>query len=120
MMMLVRTHYVIDMIAGFFIAHYMHIMAERVSYFFDVKVLGVPGKKRYRNFYKPCKCCGWSNKCATDYMGEEERARLKALHKEHLENVNIVKALHDSDEEDHGSKHDSKKEQLKPGKFTKL
>ena len=100
--MLVRTHYVIDMIAGFFIAHYMHIMAEKVCYVFDVKVLGIPGKKRYRNFFKPCKCCGWSNKCASDYMTEEERTRLKELHKEHLENMHNGKALNDSDEEDHG------------------
>jgi phage-related holin len=39
MMMLIRTHYVIDMITGVIVAHYMHILGERLSYLVDVKIM---------------------------------------------------------------------------------
>ena len=41
MMTSVRTHYVIDMITGVIIAHYMHIMAEKLSYYVDVLLLRI-------------------------------------------------------------------------------
>ena len=37
MMMCVRAHYIIDLITGFMVAHYMHKIAERVSYLIDIK-----------------------------------------------------------------------------------
>ena len=36
-MMLIRTHYVIDMVTGLIVAHYMHMIAERISFLVDVK-----------------------------------------------------------------------------------
>lgn len=81
MMTLTRSHFAIDMWAGLFIAHYMFRHAERISYIFDVKVLGIPSKKRGRLFFKPCKCCGWSNKYAADFMTKEEKLQLKSLYK---------------------------------------
>lgn len=39
MMMLIRTHYVIDMVTGVIVAHYMHILGERLSYLIDVKIM---------------------------------------------------------------------------------
>jgi hypothetical protein len=83
--MLIRTHYVIDMVTGLIMAHYMHQVAERMSYFIDVKLLRQNLTKpdmRERLNFKPCKNCGWSNKCATDYVVEEEKAQLKAMRKE--------------------------------------
>jgi len=72
-MTMVRTHYSIDLWTGLIFAHFFFILAERVSFFFDVLVLGLPDKKRKRNFFKFCKCCGWSNKTATDFVTEAER-----------------------------------------------
>jgi hypothetical protein len=73
MMTAVRTHYIIDLAAGLVIAHYCFIMAEKLSFLVDVKLVGLPAEKRHRNWYKTCKCCGWSNKYAGDYMCEEEK-----------------------------------------------
>jgi len=81
-MTLVRTHYIIDLVAGLIISHYVHIMAEKLIFFADVKILGLPGIKRKRHWFKPCKCCGWSNKNAGDYMPSNEKIYLKKLHKE--------------------------------------
>jgi len=68
MMTLVRTHYAIDLFAGLFISHYLFILSEKIIYYFDVKVVGLPAKKRIRNFYKYCECCGWANKYAGDFI----------------------------------------------------
>lgn len=54
MMCLIRNHYVIDMITGVIMANWFYNFAERLSFFVDVKLLGIPGEKRMRNFYKPC------------------------------------------------------------------
>lgn len=43
-----HSHYIIDLITGLFIAHLFSIMSEYLSYFVDVKILGLPNK--YRNF----------------------------------------------------------------------
>lgn len=81
-MMLVRTHYVIDMVTGLIFSHYMFIWAEKVTFVVDVLLMKIPGKKRGRRNFKPCKHCGWSNKYAGDYMEEAERERLKEIHKD--------------------------------------
>lgn len=41
LMMLVRTHYVIDMICGLFFGHWFFMHAEWISYYIDVKALGI-------------------------------------------------------------------------------
>jgi hypothetical protein len=87
MMMLIRTHYVIDMVTGVIIAHYLHILAERLSFLVDVKIMRqhlTKGEPRERYYFKPCKACGWSNKCAKDYLAPEEKVELKALYEAHL------------------------------------
>jgi hypothetical protein len=100
MMTLVRTHYVIDLWSGLFIAHYFFIWAEKVSYLTDVKILGLPAKKRTRNFFKPCKCCGWSNKYAGDFMSKAEKRKLKELYIEHQALSIDNKLRNDSDEDE--------------------
>jgi hypothetical protein len=41
MMTSVRTHYVIDMVTGVIIAHYMHMWSEKLSYYVDVMVMKI-------------------------------------------------------------------------------
>lgn len=52
--MLIRTHYCIDMVTGLIVAHYMHMLAEKISFFVDHKWLRIPQKERVRYHYKPC------------------------------------------------------------------
>ena len=79
--MLLRAHYIIDIITGLIMAHYAWMMAEWVSFVFDVYVVGAPSKERYNTYFKPCKCCGFSNHCASFYMDPKEKAEMKQLYK---------------------------------------
>ncbi len=65
MMTCVRTHYVIDMITGVIVAHYLHMVAEKITYYIDVGLMKIgattekladrgAGQRRKRRFYKPC------------------------------------------------------------------
>ena len=47
----------------------------------DVKLTGVAGLKRARNFFKPCKQCGWSNQCVDDFIDSEEKDKIKEMAK---------------------------------------
>jgi len=83
MLFLVRTHYIIDLITGVIFAHIMFMNAERLSFVLDVLALGIAGgRKRFRAYFKPCKCCGWGNKGASDFMEKEEKNILKELYNE--------------------------------------
>lgn len=82
MMMMVRTHYIIDMVTGLIVAHYMFIWAEKLCYFVDVKLMRIPSRLRGRTNFKPCSHCGWSNLCASDYMDDQEEKTLRELYKE--------------------------------------
>jgi len=55
------THYIIDFTAGFATARFVHRIAEKLSYYPDVKALGYPKEKRYAMNYTPCPKCGWGN-----------------------------------------------------------
>jgi hypothetical protein len=72
LMTFVRTHYIIDMIAGLFFAHYFHYHAEWASYFIDSKIMRVCSLGRGRLSFKPCLGCGFSNYALEDYCLEEE------------------------------------------------
>lgn len=102
LMTFVRTHYIIDLITGAIMAHYCFMGAEWLSFFIDVKFLGVPGKDRFYNIYKPCKKCGWSNINASDYMDPEEKKKLKEMFYEtKCLNSGRSRTKYSSDEEDH-------------------
>ena len=92
MMTSVRTHFVIDMITGVIIAHYMHIWSEKLTYYLDVAFMKIgattecmaskgAGQKRNRKHFKPCYKCGWGNIYAGDFMSESEKKWLKHVHK---------------------------------------
>lgn len=86
MLMLVRTHYIIDMVTGLVVAHYMHQLAERLSFLVDVKLMRqhlTKPTKRERYYLKPCGNCGWGNPCAKDYLPENERESLRKEYKDH-------------------------------------
>jgi len=76
-MTLVRTHYIIDLVGGLIIASYVHYLAEKLSFYVDVKLTGVSGERRARNYFKPCKCCGWANKNVADFIDSEEIKKIK-------------------------------------------
>lgn len=81
MLMLARTHYVIDLVTGVIVAHYMHILGEKVSYIIDIlwfrHHLSLDNAKE-RYHFKPCKECGWRNTCIK--ISEEERRVLKEIY----------------------------------------
>ena len=45
-LIVVRTHYWIDMITGIIVGHWCIMMGEHLSYIIDVKLLGFSGKER--------------------------------------------------------------------------
>jgi hypothetical protein len=49
MMVALRSHYTLDMLAAVIFAHYIFIMAERYSYLVDWYVFGIPLSKRLAN-----------------------------------------------------------------------
>ena len=57
----VRTHYFIDLVTGLLLAHYSYYLGEKMTYIFDVLMVGLSGKKRNLMHHTPCPSCGWSN-----------------------------------------------------------
>jgi hypothetical protein len=74
-LMLLRTHYIIDLVSGAMIAHLALIQAEWLSFFLDVKLTGLGGKERQQMAFEVCPVCGWSNSKVS--VGKEERLFLK-------------------------------------------
>lgn len=64
LMTVTRGHYVIDIVTGVLIARLFIKTGEWLAYYYDVKILGLPKKKRESYYYKPCSKCGWSNQRA--------------------------------------------------------
>ena len=67
-MTLVRTHYIIDMVTGLIFGHYFFMLAEWISYYVDVKLLGIISVvRRGRMAWTPCLRCGQHNRALEDY-----------------------------------------------------
>ena len=49
MMVALRSHYTLDMLAAVMFAHYIFIMSERYSYLLDYYIFGIPLSKRLAN-----------------------------------------------------------------------
>lgn len=67
MLTFLRTHYIIDLITGFVVARLFHRWGEKLAFFVDVKLIGLPLEKRSNHYYAPCPKCGWNNKSAENY-----------------------------------------------------
>lgn len=78
-LMLLRAHYVIDLVAAVILAHYCHMAAEWISFILDVKLVGTPSDERKNYIYKPCECCGWSNANASFYMDKSEEEIIRKI-----------------------------------------
>jgi hypothetical protein len=64
MLTLMQGHFFIDLITGVCVGRTLYVFGEKISYYFDVKPLGLPRHKREAYFFKPCPECGWSNNLA--------------------------------------------------------
>ena len=82
MMTLVRTHYIIDLITGLIVSHYVFMLAERIAFFIDAKVFRIPPNKRPTSSTMPCNYCGWNNRYAGHTMCKQEKDHLKNLYKD--------------------------------------
>lgn len=113
MLFLVRTHFIIDLVTGIIMAYYFYRVAEWLSYFSDVLILGIPGKHRFRHFFKPCKCCGIPNKGASDYITTEEKKLIKSINVQQKKLTNDIKIKSDDifDIEKNPQKNDFEEEQ---------
>jgi len=61
LLMLLRTHYIIDLVTGLLLGHWAMMSAEWISYVIDVKLLGWSAKQRKLGYHNPCEKCGWAN-----------------------------------------------------------
>jgi len=59
-----RTHYLIDFTSGIAFAMIVFKIGEKLDYYADVLIIGLPYEKRRSHFYIPCAKCGWNNKKA--------------------------------------------------------
>lgn len=76
MMIVFRTHYLIDLIAGLFIVLPISHVADKLSFYFDVKLLGLRKAERKKQIllYQVCSRCGWSNPKASNLIDAQELA----------------------------------------------
>ncbi len=76
-----RTHYIIDLVSGWLIAHWSIFLAETINgYFFDVIIMGLSAKKRKTMFHTPCLKCGWNNLDASHWISRQEHNFLKNMY----------------------------------------
>ena len=71
-LMFLRTHYIIDFLSGYVFARCVHRVAEKISYYPDVKLLGYAKQKRTAHNYDPCPKCGWGNKAVLKVTSKED------------------------------------------------
>ena len=72
-MAVTRTHFIIDMTAGVAMAGVAILIAEKLSYIFDVYVQGRPAHKRMLLYYEPCPACGWASPHALKLLDSTEK-----------------------------------------------
>lgn len=72
MLTILRTHYFIDFASGVAVAIIVIGLGEKLDYYFDVSLMGLPSVKRSDHFYKPCVKCGWNNSRADTLTQTEE------------------------------------------------
>ena len=75
-----RVHYFIDLITGVMVAHLCFIMGDWISYYLDLKVLGVSHKSRNLYVHDACKKCGWCNQKTDMLIDKNEKEFLQTTH----------------------------------------
>ena len=83
LLVFVRTHYWIDMITAYIVAHWCIMMSEQICFITDVKLLGSAGKARKQHAHLPCHKCGYSNDNYSLAIDKDE--------KEFLEKTNRIR-----------------------------
>jgi hypothetical protein len=84
MLTIMQGHFFIDLITGFCVSRTIFVLGEKVSYYFDVKPLGLPRQKRENYFFKPCPRCGWSNNHADLLVYPSELAFQKSMYSSYV------------------------------------
>jgi len=75
-----RTHYIIDFASGLCFGIIAFMVAEQLSYFIDVLLLGRRAQQRTMIFFKACPSCGWSVNHGRDLIDNQEKeAQVKVL-----------------------------------------
>jgi hypothetical protein len=64
MLTVMRAHYFIDLITGFCVARITYVLGEKLTYYYDVTLCGLPRHKRESHLFEPCAECGWCNNIA--------------------------------------------------------
>lgn len=77
LLIITRTHYWIDIITAYIVAHWCLMMSEPLSYILDVKLMGFGGKARKHHAYLPCYKCGYSNDNYSLAIGKDEKEFLE-------------------------------------------
>ena len=72
-MVLLRTHYIIDFTSGYVWARLAHRWGEKICYYPDVKISGYPREKRFSLNYDPCPRCGWGNEAVLRLTTRQEK-----------------------------------------------
>ena len=80
LLMVLFTHYIIDLISGAIIAWWAHQTAETLSYYLDTKLPGWGREERKPLYHEPCPSCGWSNPQLTSLTDQSERVFLKNIY----------------------------------------
>ena len=83
MMVIFRTHYLIDLLAGFCIGLPIIHLADKCSYLFDVKIMGLRKYERKNQIlmFQVCEHCGWANPKASNFISKEELTHQHAAEK---------------------------------------
>jgi len=64
-----------------FLAHWMWLAADWITYYLDVKLIGYGGVERKQSVHRACHKCGWSNCDLSIVTNKEEKQFLKGTYK---------------------------------------
>ena len=89
LMIFLRSHYFIDLVAGIVFAHYFWLMSERFSYIVDVKVFRIPFSKRFPQYTRSCKTCQTPLEFWTDPSSERRYLKAVQIKSPRSKNLNL-------------------------------
>ena len=72
-MVVVRTHFFIDLFDGIAVASLCCYGAEKISYLLDVKLTGRRADNRQLLLHQACPSCGWSNQSPLPLIDSQEK-----------------------------------------------